>query len=62
MKTKNTTRKLMLSAMFACLAYVLNTFVYFPAMALFQLFLMCSAPVWLPLGMPASAFYAELCV
>lgn len=33
-----TTKKLVLTAMFACLAYVLNTFVYFPAMAPFQHF------------------------
>ena len=30
------TRKLVLTAMFTCLAFVLNTFVYFPAMAPFQ--------------------------
>ena len=46
MKTKNTTRKLMLSAMFACLAYVLNTFVYFPAMAPFQHFVDVLAAVF----------------
>lgn len=34
----STTRKLVLSAMLACLAFVLNTFVYFPAMAPFQHF------------------------
>ena len=33
-----TTRKVVLAAMFACLAFVLNTFVYFPAMAPFQHF------------------------
>ena len=32
------TRKLVLTAMFTCLAFVLNTFVYFPAMAPFQHF------------------------
>ncbi len=32
------TRKTVLAAMFACLAFVLNTFVYFPAMAPFQHF------------------------
>lgn len=31
-------RKLVLTAMLACLAFVLNTFVYFPAMAPFQHF------------------------
>ena len=31
-------RKLVLTAMFTCLAFVLNTFVYFPAMAPFQHF------------------------
>ena len=33
-----TTRKVVLTAMLACLAFVLNTFVYFPAMAPFQHF------------------------
>ena len=32
------TRKLVLTAMFTCLTFVLNTFVYFPAMAPFQHF------------------------
>ena len=32
------TRKMVLTAMLACLAFVLNTFVYFPAMAPFQHF------------------------
>ena len=32
------TRKLVLTAMLACLAFVLNTFVWFPAMAPFQHF------------------------
>ena len=36
--TKNTTKKMVLTAMLACLAFVLNTFVYFPAMAPFLLF------------------------
>ena len=36
--TKNTTKKMVLTAMLACLAFVLNTFVYFPAMAPFQHF------------------------
>ena len=35
---KNTTKKMALTAMLACLAFVLNTFVYFPAMAPFQHF------------------------
>lgn len=35
---KNSTRLLVLTAMFACLAFVLNTFVYFPSMAPFQHF------------------------
>jgi len=39
MKSKQSkTRKMVLTAMFACLAFVLNTFVYFPAMAPFQHF------------------------
>lgn len=42
-----TTRKLVLTAMFACLAFVLNTFVYFPAMAPFQHFVDVLAAVFL---------------
>ena len=38
MTTKITTKKMALTAMLACLAFVLNTFVYFPAMAPFQHF------------------------
>lgn len=38
MKRKTTTKKMVLTALFACMAYVLNTFVYFPAMAPFQHF------------------------
>lgn len=38
MSTAKTTRKLALTAMLACLAFVLNTFVYFPSMAPFQHF------------------------
>ncbi|HAX51521.1 energy coupling factor transporter S component ThiW [Muricomes intestini] len=38
MKTNNVTKKMVLTAMLACLAFVLNTFVYFPAMAPFQHF------------------------
>lgn len=38
-KVKYDTRKMILTAMFACLAFVLNTFVYFPAMAPFQHFI-----------------------
>lgn len=37
-QTGISTRKMVLTAMLACLAYVLNTFVYFPAMAPFQHF------------------------
>lgn len=37
-RTEISTKKMVLAAMFACLAYVLNTFVYFPAMAPFQHF------------------------
>ena len=36
--TKNTTKKMVLTAMLACLAFVLNSFVYFPAIAPFQHF------------------------
>lgn len=35
-RKSNSTKKIVLAAMFACMAYVLNTFVYFPAMAPFQ--------------------------
>ncbi|CUX22674.1 energy coupling factor transporter S component ThiW [Clostridium sp. C105KSO13] len=38
MKTNNVTKKMVLTAMLACLSFVLNTFVYFPAMAPFQHF------------------------
>ena len=41
------TRKLALTAMMACLAFVLNTFVYFPAMAPFQHFVDVVAAVLL---------------
>ena len=41
------TRKMILTAMFACLAFVLNTFVYFPSMAPFQHFVDVMAAVFL---------------
>lgn len=41
------TRKMVLTAMFACLAFVLNTFVYFPSMAPFQHFVDVLAAVFL---------------
>lgn len=49
MKTKTTVSvpKLALTAMMACLAFVLNTFVYFPAMAPFQHFVNVMAAVFL---------------
>ena len=51
------TRKLILAAMFACLAFVLNTFVYFPSMAPFQHFVDVLAAVFLgPWYACASAF------
>lgn len=40
-------RKMALTAMMACLAFVLNTFVYFPAMAPFQHFVDVVAAVFL---------------
>ena len=43
----SSTRKLVLTAMMACLAFVLNTFVYFPAMAPFQHFVDVVAAVFL---------------
>lgn len=59
MKTKNTstTKKMVLTAMFACLAFVLNTCVYFPAMAPFQHFVDVLAAVFVgPWYGCASAF------
>ena len=51
------TRKMVLTAMLACLAFVLNTFVYFPAMAPFQHFVDVLAAVLLgPWYGCASAF------
>ncbi len=41
------TRKVVLTGMFACLAFVLNTFVYFPAMAPFQHFVDVLAAVFI---------------
>lgn len=35
-KTQLRTKKMVLTAMLACLAFVLNTYVYFPSMAPFQ--------------------------
>lgn len=57
MKTKTTTKKLVLTALFACLAFVLNTFVYFPSMAPFQHFVDVLAAVFVgPLYGCAAAF------
>ena len=54
---KKSTRKLVLTAMFACLAFVLSTCVYFPAMAPFQHFVDVIAAVFLgPWYACASAF------
>jgi energy coupling factor transporter S component ThiW len=44
---RSSTRKLVLTGMMACLAFVLNTFVYFPAMAPFQHFVDVVAAVFL---------------
>lgn len=56
-KNKNTTRKMVLTAVFACLAFVLNTCVYFPAMAPFQHFVDVLAAVFVgPWYGCASAF------
>lgn len=44
-KEKLTTRKLVLTAMLSCMAFVLNTFVHFPAMAPFQHFVNALAAV-----------------
>ena len=46
-RVQSRTRKMVLAAMFACLAFVLNTFVYFPAMAPFQHFVDVLAAVFL---------------
>lgn len=48
METKSNlnVRKMILAAMLACLAFVLNTFVYFPAMAPFQHFVDVLAAVF----------------
>lgn len=54
---RSTTKKLVLTAMLACLAFVLNTCVYFPAMAPFQHFVDVLAAVFLgPWYGCASAF------
>ncbi|MFR1808174.1 MAG: energy coupling factor transporter S component ThiW [Pygmaiobacter massiliensis] len=47
LKTKVATRKMVAAAMFACLAFVLNTCVYFPSMAPFQHFVDVLAAVFL---------------
>ena len=47
MKQKVNVRKMVLCAIFASLAFVLNTFVYFPAMAPFQHFVDVEAAVFL---------------
>ena len=44
-KSKFTTRKLVMTAMLTCMAFVLNTFVHFPAMAPFQHFVNAMAAV-----------------
>ena len=46
-RTHKATRKLVFTAMFACLAFVLSTFVYFPSMAPFQHFVNLMAAVFL---------------
>ena len=47
MKTKTSIKKMVLCALFASMAFVLNTFVYFPAMAPFQHFVDVVAAVFL---------------
>lgn len=44
-KEKVTTRRLVMTAMLSCMAFVLNTFVHFPAMAPFQHFVNAMAAV-----------------
>ena len=46
-KRRFKTNKLVMTAMLACMAFVLNTFVYFPAMAPFQHFINVMAAVLL---------------
>ena len=46
-KSRITTKKLVFTAMFACVAFVLNTCVYFPSMAPFQHFVNVMAAVFL---------------
>lgn len=46
-KTQLRTKKMVLTAMLACLAFVLNTYVYFPSMAPFQHFVDVIAAVLL---------------
>lgn len=46
-RKQNGTQKLVLTAMLGCLAFVLNTFVYFPSMAPFQHFVDVLAAVFL---------------
>lgn len=46
-KRRITTKKMIFTSMLACLAFVLNTFVYFPAMAPFQHFVDVLAAVFL---------------
>ena len=51
---KITTKKMALTAMLACLAFVLNTFVYFPAMAPFQHFVdvLAASSHWMRIPSP----------
>ena len=58
--TRLNVRKLVLTAMFACLGFVLSTFVYFPSMAPFQHFINVLAavfvgPWWARSSAPASS-------
>lgn len=46
MKRKVNTKKMILTAMFACFSFVLNTFVYFPSMAPFQHFVNLLAAIF----------------
>lgn len=55
--TSLSVRKMVLTAMFACLAFVLSTFVYFPSMAPFQHFVNVLAAVFVG---PYYAFAAAL--
>lgn len=61
-KSKLNVKKMVLCAILASLAFVLNTFVYFPAMALFSiLWMWWQLCFWAPGGHSSVRFCAALC-